>query len=226
MLDTLRLKRAFRRLNRELEGIRPDLSGADLLNFVYSKPGSLITPWQYREEVEQLVAELEKLKPARALEIGTANGGTLFLLCRLAESDARIMSIDLPEGKFGGGYPEWKIPMYHRFATSDQELELLRGDSHRLETLQRVETFFQKEELDYLFIDGDHSYEGVKQDYEMYSPLVRKGGLIVFHDIVEHPDSDCQVDRYWHEVKEGKNYKEFVRDWEQGKYGIGLIIKD
>jgi len=43
------------------------------------------------------------------------------------------------------------------------------------------------EPLDFLFIDGDHTYEGVKRDFEMYSPLVRNGGIIAFHDIVKHP---------------------------------------
>jgi predicted O-methyltransferase YrrM len=38
--------------------------------------------------------------------------------------------------------------------------------------------------VDFLFIDADHSYEGVKKDFEMYSPLVRKGGIIAFHDII------------------------------------------
>ncbi|MEO0196406.1 MAG: class I SAM-dependent methyltransferase [candidate division WOR-3 bacterium] len=39
--------------------------------------------------------------------------------------------------------------------------------------------------LDFLFIEGNHSYEGVKMDFEMYFPLVRKGGIIAFHDIVK-----------------------------------------
>lgn len=34
-----------------------------------------------------------------------------------------------------------------------------------------------------LFIDGDHSYEGVKSDYEAWEPFVVSGGVIVFHDI-------------------------------------------
>lgn len=36
--------------------------------------------------------------------------------------------------------------------------------------------------IDLLFIDGDHSYEGVKADYENWAPYVKKGGFIAFHD--------------------------------------------
>ena len=37
-------------------------------------------------------------------------------------------------------------------------------------------------EIDVLYIDGDHSYEGCKADYDKYEPYVRKGGLILIHD--------------------------------------------
>ena len=33
-------------------------------------------------------------------------------------------------------------------------------------------------EIDFLFIDADHTYEGAKHDFETYGPLVRKGGII------------------------------------------------
>jgi len=36
--------------------------------------------------------------------------------------------------------------------------------------------------IDFLFIDGNHSYFHVKQDYRLWSPFVVKGGLIAFHD--------------------------------------------
>jgi len=223
MLKNVRLKLAFNRLQREMENFRDDLTAEDLLDFAYSEIGSLITPWQYREEISQLTAEIEKLKPENALEIGTANGGTLFLLCRLAHEKARIMSIDLPDGKFGGGYPEWKTTLYKKFALPEQELDLVRGDSHLPDTFEMVKSKFGDAELDYLFIDGDHSYKGVKQDYEMYSPLVRKGGIIAFHDIVEHKGSGCKVYEFWNEIKAGKESKEFVNDYKQGQYGIGIL---
>lgn len=39
--------------------------------------------------------------------------------------------------------------------------------------------------IDVLFIDGDHSYEGVKRDIENWAPFVKSGGKIVFHDCDE-----------------------------------------
>jgi len=35
---------------------------------------------------------------------------------------------------------------------------------------------------DAIFIDGDHSYQGVKQDLSLYFPLVKSGGLLIVHD--------------------------------------------
>jgi predicted O-methyltransferase YrrM len=36
--------------------------------------------------------------------------------------------------------------------------------------------------IDLLFIDGDHSYEGVKKDWDLYSPMLKKGSVVIFHD--------------------------------------------
>lgn len=41
----------------------------------------------------------------------------------------------------------------------------------------------KQQRVDLLFIDGDRSYEGVKQNWEQYSALVRPRGMVVFHDI-------------------------------------------
>jgi predicted O-methyltransferase YrrM len=55
-----------------------------------------------------------------------------------------------------------------------------------LKTLEEVKRILGGEKADFLFIDGDYTYEGVKRDL-MYSPLVREGGIIAFHDICPHP---------------------------------------
>jgi len=51
--------------------------------------------------------------------------------------------------------------------------------------------------IDVLFIDGDHSYEGVKTDYEKYEPLVKEGGLILIHDVTHR---HFGVKDFWKEI--------------------------
>jgi len=144
----------------------------------------IIRPGQIYEEILELAKLVSDLKPKAVLEIGTAGGGTLFLWCRLSAEDASIISVDLPGGLFGGGYPRWRAVLYRYFKKPGQRLYLIRGNSHDLRTLEKVKRILGNGKLDFLFIDGDHTYEGVKKDFEMYGPLVRSGGIIAFHDIV------------------------------------------
>jgi len=183
-----------------------------------------IAPSQIKEEIAQLLNLLAELKPKTLLEVGTASGGTLFLFCQVAEPDATVISVDLPGGPFGGGYPEWRIPLYKSFAKERQRIHLIRADSHDPKTLEIVKRILGDGKLDFLFIDGDHTYEGVKRDFEMYSPLVRKGGIIAFHDIVSGPSENVGgVPTFWNEIKRSFTYNEIVKDWQQEGYGIGVI---
>ncbi|MEM0233191.1 MAG: class I SAM-dependent methyltransferase [Candidatus Nezhaarchaeales archaeon] len=183
-----------------------------------------IQPAQIKEEIVQLLNVLARVRPRVLLEIGTANGGSLFLFCQVAEPDATIISVDLPGGPFGGGYPEWRIPLYKSFAKERQRIHLIRADPHDPKTLEIVKKILGNSKLDFLFIDGDHTYEGVKRDFEMYSLLVRKGGIIAFHDIVEHPpETGCEVSRFWNEIKYSYSYIEIVKSWNQKWAGIGVI---
>lgn len=226
MLEKIRLKFAFSRLKRSLEEIKNQtFTPKEIMKLLFSnKKMSLIRPWQYEEEFLNLLEQYYKLKPTYIMEIGTANGGTLFASCKLASKDATIISVDLPGGAFGGGYPDWKVPIYQEFSKTGQNLNLIRASSHEAQTVQKVKDILKGNSLDYLFIDGDHSYDGVKKDFDLYSPLVKKGGIIVFHDIAFHKDSLCEVDKFWRDIRAGYKTLEFVRDKEFGKFGIGLII--
>ena len=183
----------------------------------------VIHAMQIPSEVRGLVSELERVKPKRLLEVGTAGGGTLFMITRAVDPNALVISVDLPGGLWGGGYPAWKKPIYRGMALPGQRVELIRGDSHDPRSLEQVKQVLKGEPLDFLFIDGDHTYAGVKQDFEMYGPLVRPGGLIGFHDISDHPEgSGGEVPRFWRELKATREVREFM-DHPPGGYGIGLI---
>jgi len=178
---------------------------------------------QKMRELTPLVALLKRRKLHTVIEIGTMTGGTLWLWCQLALPDAVVVSIDLPGGKFGGGYNTKDIKRFRAYARADQSLQLIRKDSHRRETRQEVAKKLNGRAVDLLFIDGDHSYRGVKKDFEMYGPLVRKGGLIGFHDISEHPTAaGGEVPRFWRELAATRPVEEFIEKPNQG-YGIGLI---
>lgn len=181
---------------------------------------------QIQSELIELMDTVARLRPNAAAEIGTHNGGTLFLLCRVSSPSASIISVDLPGGRFGGGYPARRRLLYQRFAGPGQSLHLLRRDSHNPRTLDRVTHILGGVQLDFLFIDGDHSYAGVKQDFEMYAPLVRKGGLVAFHDIAGPGGERTTggVPLFWCEVKTGgRAYQEIVANPEQRGWGIGLL---
>lgn len=183
-----------------------------------------IRPGQVKEEIMELLKILVKHRPKFMLEIGTAGGGTLFLFTRVATSDATLLSVDLPGGPFGGGYSELKIPYYGSFALPGQKIHLLRMDSHKKPTLHAISTILGGHGLDFLFIDGDHTYEGVKKDFEMYGRLVRTGGIIAFHDVCLHPpETGCEVNKFWREIKDGYKHIEIVKDRKQGWAGIGVL---
>lgn len=59
------------------------------------------------------------------------------------------------------------------------------GDSHALKTLEKLKVTLDGRTIDLLFIDANHDYQSVKQDYDTFAPLVK--GLIAFHDIVVLP---------------------------------------
>jgi predicted O-methyltransferase YrrM len=181
-----------------------------------------VLPAQVRSEIAAFLDRMAARAPKVVLEIGTANGGTLFLLSRVAAPDARILSLDLPGGRFGGGYPAWKSGLFRSFARAGQEVILLRGDSHEAAMAERVQARLAGAPIDLLFIDGDHRYEGVKRDAEMYAPMVRAGGIVAFHDIVPGPEEAVGgVPRFWREFKASVPTSEIVADWNQGGYGIG-----
>lgn len=198
----------------------------DLVNFCSYNLGGLIAYSQVQDEILELLRILDEIKPKVIIEIGTAGGGTLFLFPHVASEDATIISIDLPGGKFGGGYPKWKIPLYNAFRLPKQKLHLIRANSHSQETLKKVKNVLNGRKVDFLFIDGDHTYEGVKKDFEMYSTLIKGNGIIAFHDIVFGPKENVGgVPGFWEEVKDNYYYsfKEIVKDWGQEGYGIGIL---
>lgn len=108
------------------------------------------------------------------VEIGCYAGGSSCLVSQ--RKNTNLFSIDL-------GHPISKeIPINNvkKFNTNNNLFQYIQGDSKKITTFNELKKYLN--EIDVLFIDGDHSFNGVKSDFELYSPLVKTGGYIIFDD--------------------------------------------
>ena len=120
-----------------------------------------------------------------------------------------------------------------QLAPPGMDVHLIDGDSGSTAVRDAVKHAAGGELIDVLFIDGDHRYDGVRSDFLNYRDLVRDGGVIAFHDIVDDHEARFgrktvawtgDVPEFWRRLKPHAQTLEFVADPEQDGYGIGALI--
>jgi cephalosporin hydroxylase len=167
-------------------------------------------------EVAQLCERVKALQPKTILEIGVDRGGSMNLWCQFAPKDARYIGVD-------------NAMQFVIKRDTPQEKTLIEADSTKPETLEKVKAALNGAEVDFLFIDGDHTEAVVRSDYEMYAPLVRQGGIIAFHDIDTSINQEhCKgIKKLWGWLKtEWDDTYEFVNTEAECHFGIGMIEKE
>jgi len=118
---------------------------------------------------------------ARGVEIGRFSGGSTLLLAVAVGEKGRLISIDIePQDD----------------ATLEEVLKKTHMNSRVELVVADANTVKCQEKLDFIFIDGDHSYEGAKRDHNLWGGRVKKGGLIVHHDMA----SSRQYSTQWHDL--------------------------
>jgi predicted O-methyltransferase YrrM len=123
------------------------------------------------------------------LEIGCYEGGTSVTLSYFTDNIYCVDVINPPMFNTSEFDPKCKFN-YLVFNTQYQE------------SIKAIKDTIK--EVDFLMIDGDHTAQGAMNDYINYSPLVKDGGLIAFHDIVNTPHHrmlGCTVYQAWNEIK-------------------------
>ena len=149
---------------------------------------------------------VRQMKAKKVIEIGRYKGGSTLVIAAAMDGDGQFWSIDLGEkearlhsGQSVRGFDMQIADLCRRFGL---HVDLLIGDSKTI----GVETG----EVDLVFIDGDHSYEGVKSDFERFGKRVRLGGAVLFDDACDegvfktHSDT---VGRLIHEIVEEKEFR-------------------
>jgi predicted O-methyltransferase YrrM len=166
-------------------------------------------------EIAMLCEKLKELQPQTILEIGMGTGGSMNIWGEFAAPDAFLVGVDTDK----------QVTETYVHNNREQKLTFVIGDSTFPMTLGMVKQTLGNRKVDFLFIDGAHD-ETVRSDYELYSPLVREGGIIALHDIdtafcVEETTS---VRKLWSELKEMySNTDEFINTEAEYRYGIGVI---
>jgi len=192
-------------------------------DFIRLARHSVFPPVQIHEEIRGLLGVVASARPKEILEIGTSMGGTLYLLTKAADEAANLVSVDLHIAD---------ETLFSSFGRKRQHLHVVQGNSRDSKMIESTNKRFPSG-VDLLFLDGDHSYDGVKSDFLNYSPLVRDGGLIAFHDIVEDNETrygvvtggwSGGVPRFWKEIKSDYRHVEFVRSPDQDGHGIGVLF--
>jgi cephalosporin hydroxylase len=163
------------------------------------------------------------LEAGVVMEIGSRYGGTLFAWSRIARKDAFLLSLDWHRQD---DERQMQAILSSRVLPT-QNFHCVWGNSHSVEIKNAVRETLEGRMLDLLFIDGDHSYEGVKEDFETYSAFVRPGGAILFHDIVPNSHfKDYGVDQLWREISPRFEKRfEFIDRIHPGRgAGVGLLF--
>jgi glycosyltransferase involved in cell wall biosynthesis/cephalosporin hydroxylase len=167
-------------------------------------------------EIENLQLTVAKSNPKVILEIGTANGGTIARWFEIP-SVQTIFSVDLAVGIHGGaGFEERTYVISDCIEQANQCKKIffpINGDSRHPYLINRIRELLNGQKIDFLFIDGDHTYNGVKGDFEVYKEFIHENTLIGFHDIIDsqfHRDEGCFVANFWDELKLNYSFEEFI----------------
>lgn len=174
---------------------------------------------QWEWELDQLLGAYRLTVPLVTVELGVYQGGTLFQWLRFAPKGSHVIGIDqdpaLPQ------FAAWAEQYGVRF-------DYIVGNTHDPDTLRRLQDLLEERQIDFLFIDAEHTEPGVTQDFEDYGALVRPGGLIALHDILDpHPSRNqdhVRVSRLWERIRRaGYLTRELVAHPDQEWGGIGMV---
>ena len=164
---------------------------------------------QTPEEIINTLKIVKKFNPKVILEIGSAEGGFVYLLSTVLDDRKKrtIITIDpwSQATKYGDKYKNY-LEITKKLSQFYPHIDYLhiRGGSQSKRTIKSLVAILKGRPIDFLFIDGAHTYKAVYNDWKNYKKYLAEDCLVAFHDIVGHSGTS----KAWREViaKEGNKY--------------------
>jgi hypothetical protein len=172
-------------------------------------------------------ALIRNIKPDNILCIGSRKG-YIPALCALACMDNKKGHVDFVDAGYDrddknhwSGIGWWKhIDPNKHFSF----LNLNQFLTTHVMTSQKFAQQYPNNSYDYIYIDGDHSYQGVKLDYTLFWPKLTKNGFMVFHDVYVKYTKDLGYFGVWKLWKELKNRNKIIFPSPK-ESGLGILQK-
>lgn len=124
-------------------------------------------------------------KTMTCVEIGSFLGASACFICNAITKDSKLYCIDTwgnHSMKYDENDTETERDTYAEFELNTQKYakKIIMVRAWSSEAIHIIKK--QTDKIDFLFIDGDHNYDGVKADWDLYSPLLASGAMVAFHD--------------------------------------------
>lgn len=178
-------------------------------------------------------AIIRTLKPKRVLAIGSKYG-FIPAVCALACRDNGFGMVDFVDAGFDekdpydekrhwGGVGFWKTVNANSYFGAYGLEKFIK--LHVMTTAAFAKKF-PKRNWGYVYVDGDHSYKGVKGDFRRFWPRLEKNGFMSFHDALSKEETGADliygVSAFWKELHKQKQSGFIV----PGQCGLGVIQKN
>lgn len=189
---------------------------------MYANTFSGLPAVQVDSEMKSFLRLLRDEAVSSYLEIGVARGDTFHEVVSRLPHQSRAVAVDYPEKKWGlTNSRVYLTEVVTDLIERGYSVKSFYGDSRDPEIIEAV---IENGPYDCVFIDGDHSYNGVKSDWENYGRFAR---IAVFHDIADsmRPNRKgelIEVPIFWEEIKKQYKHLEFIESG--SNMGIGVVF--
>ena len=198
-----------------------------LPNFLESSyaPVRHLTPTAWAGHIPFMFAAMHLLRPRRFVELGSYWGCSFFAACQAVSTyggDCDCVAIDLWQGDHQTGFYDEEVFINFKWILQKNYADIGR---YIRDDFTVASNRFEDGSIDLLHIDGLHTYEAVKNDFDTWRPKLSPNGTILFHDTSVRR-ADFGVFRLWSEIKDDVHSFEFKHAHGLGIYAIGGIERN